>query len=113
MTNDATATSVNIFRAMCVGLGTLTAILLVFARWYANYLPFSDDPAVIGASAGYPKDWFTSGFSRIFLAFPEWAVPSTDFFRPGVNAMLRLDHILFGNHYFLMNINLAQAKKWR
>ena len=48
---------------MLLGAVTLIGIFLYFARWYSHYSPFSDDPAVLGASAGSPIDWFTHGVS--------------------------------------------------
>ncbi len=78
---------------------TLLGIFFVFARWYSNYSPHWDDPAVLGASAESPIHWFTLGYSQYFLAFPEWNQPLWNFLRPGANAIVRLDQLLFRTHY--------------
>ncbi|MEK6396952.1 MAG: hypothetical protein V4734_02605, partial [Terriglobus sp.] len=76
-----------------------------------HYLPFGDDPAVFQGSEGSPVTWFTQGFSRYFYVFPEWNVPFTDFLRPGVNLILRIEQSLFHAHYaaYFALLFLAQA----
>jgi hypothetical protein len=83
----------------------LFGVFLAYVRCYLPYSLYGDDPAVLGASAGNPGDWFTSGFSRYFRVYPEWFSGYTDFIRPVWNGILRLDQSLFGNHfmfYFLV-----------
>jgi hypothetical protein len=79
----------------------LASIYLLHLPIYRNYFPFGDDPAVFQASAGSPKLWFTQGFSRYFIVYPEWSTPFTDFMRPGVNLLTHINQILFGQHYSL------------
>jgi hypothetical protein len=77
----------------------LTAIYFFYIQIYRHYFPFGDDPAVFQASAGNPESWFTQGFSRYFMVYPEWRTPFTDFMRPGVNLIVHFNQILFGQHY--------------
>jgi hypothetical protein len=77
----------------------LTAIYLFYIQIYRHYFPFGDDPAVFQASAGSPESWFTQGFSRYFMVYPEWRTPFTDFMRPGVNLIIHLNQIFFGHNY--------------
>ena len=79
----------------------LLAIYCFHFRFYQSYFPYGDDPALFNASDGNPAKWFTEGFSKYFVVYPEWNVPRTDFLRPGVNLIVRLNHTLFGDHYFL------------
>src|ERR1700761_8701849 len=79
----------------------LLAIYCFHIPFYQNYFPYGDDPALLNASNGNPAKWFTEGFSKYFVVYPEWNVPRTDFLRPGVNLIVRLNHILFGDHYSL------------
>jgi hypothetical protein len=66
---------------------------------YRTYFPFGDDPAVFRGSAGNVASWFTKGFSRYFIVYPEWTPVLTDFMRPGVNLIVRIEEILFGQRY--------------
>ena len=79
----------------------LLAIYCFHFRFYQSYFPYGDDPALFNASEGNPAKWFTEGFSNYFVVYPEWNVPRTDFLRPVVNLIVRLDHTLFGDHYAL------------
>jgi len=88
-------------RAVSASLLVLTAIYLLYLPLYRNYFPFGDDPAVFQASAGNPKLWFTQGFSRYFIVYPEWSTPLTDFMRPVANLIIRVEQMLFGQHYAL------------
>jgi len=77
----------------------LTAIYFIYIQIYRNYFPFGDDPAVFQASSGNPVSWFTQGFSRYFMVYPEWRTPFTDFMRPGVNLIIHLNQMFFGHNY--------------
>ena len=79
----------------------LLAIYCFHLRFYQSYFPYGDDPALFNASEGNPAKWFSEGFSKYFVVYPEWNVPRTDFLRPGVNFIVRLNHTLFGEHYSL------------
>ncbi|MBS1820701.1 MAG: hypothetical protein JST61_01790 [Acidobacteria bacterium] len=83
-------------------LPSLIALGLLWAYqfpYYLHYFPSGDTPAVLQGSSASPGLWFSEGFSRYFLVYPEWAVPSTDFMRPMVNAIVKLSEMAFGNHY--------------
>jgi hypothetical protein len=88
----------------------LLAIYSWYAGTYAAYAPFGDDPAIIGGSLGNPTSWFTSGFSQYFVVYPEWAGGTTDFFRPGVNLLVRLEYLLFGQRFWLYFVLLFLAQ---
>jgi hypothetical protein len=90
-----------IWKSISIPLLALSALYFSRLPAYRNYFPFGDDLAVFQASAGDPKLWFTQGFSRYFIVYPEWSVPSTDFMRPGVNLIIRINQLLFGHHYAL------------
>src|SRR3984885_15418397 len=93
--------SLVILRASLVPALVLLAIYCFHLRFYQSYFPYGDDPALLNASEGNPAKWFSEGFSKYFVVYPEWNVPRTDFLRPGVNLIVRLNHTLFGDHYFL------------
>jgi hypothetical protein len=90
-----------IFRPSVVPALVLLAIYCFHFRFYQSYFPYGDDPALFHASGGDPAKWFSEGFSKYFVVYPEWNVPRTDFLRPGVNLIVRLNHTLFGDHYVL------------
>src|ERR1700734_3529581 len=79
----------------------LLAIYCFHFSFYRAYFPYADDPALLHASGGNATKWFTDGYSKYFVVYPEWNVPRTDFLRPGVNLIVRLNETFFGNHYFL------------
>ena len=91
----------------------LVLLCLYLFMWplYSHYLPFGDDPAILQGAGSNPLTWVTQGFSRYFYAFPEWTVPFTDFLRPGVDAILRLEITCFGSHYafYFLLFFLAQG----
>lgn len=89
----------------------LAAIYLYYFGIYKNYFPFGDDPAVLRGSAANPVTWFTLGFSRYFVVYPEWTTPFTDFLRPGVSLIVRIHQGLFGSHYwwYFASFYMAQA----
>jgi hypothetical protein len=91
--------SIVILRASLVPTLVLLAIYCFHFRFYQSYFPYGDDPALFNASEGNPAKWFSEGFSKYFVVYPEWNVPRTDFLRPGVNLIVRLNHTLFGDHY--------------
>ncbi len=88
-------------RALLVPALVLIAIYFFHFRFYQSYFPYGDDPALLHASEGNPARWFTEGYSKYFVVYPEWNVPRTDFLRPVVNLIVRLNHIFFGDHYAL------------
>jgi hypothetical protein len=90
-----------ILRPAVVPALVLLAIYCFHFRFYQSYFPYGDDPALFHASEGNPAKWFSEGFSKYFVVYPEWNVPRTDFLRPGVNLIVRLNHSLFGDHYVL------------
>jgi hypothetical protein len=79
----------------------LLAIYCFHFSFYRTYFPYGDDPALLHASGGNATKWLTEGYSKYFVVYPEWNVPRTDFLRPGVNLIVRLNETFFGNHYFL------------
>jgi hypothetical protein len=79
----------------------LFCLFVSLRGWYAGYRIYGDDLSVLNASAGSPKDWFVHGFSYYFRVYPEWSSPFTDFLRPGINAIVRTEELLFSNHYIL------------
>jgi hypothetical protein len=88
-------------RVLLVPALVLLAIYSFHSRFYQNYFPYGDDPALLHASEGNPAQWFTEGYSKYFVVYPEWNVPRTDFLRPVVNLIVRLNYIFFGDHYAL------------
>jgi hypothetical protein len=93
--------SLVILRVSLVPALVLLAIYCFHFRFYQSYFPYGDDPALFNASEGNPAKWFSEGFSKYFVVYPEWNVPRTDFLRPGVNLIVRLNHTLFGDRYAL------------
>lgn len=93
--------SLVILRVSLVPAVVLLAIYCFHFRFYQSYFPYGDDPALFNASEGNPAKWFSEGFSKYFVVYPEWNVPRTDFLRPGVNLIVRLNHTFFGDHYSL------------
>src|SRR3984885_10326633 len=93
--------SLVILRGSLVPAPVLLAIYCFHFRFYQSYFPYGDDPALLNASEGNPAKWFSEGFSNYFVVYPEWNVPRTDFLRPVVNLIVRLNHTLFGDHYAL------------
>jgi hypothetical protein len=89
------------FRVLLVPALVLLAIYCLHFRFYQSYFPYGDDPALLHASEGNPAQWFTEGYSKYFVVYPEWNVPRTDFLRPVVNLIVRLNHFFFGDHYAL------------
>ena len=88
-------------RVLLVPALVLLAIYCFHFRFYQSYFPYGDDPALLHASEGNPAQWFTEGYSKYFVVYPEWDVPRTDFLRPVVNLIVRLNHSFFGEHYAL------------
>src|SRR3984885_2088255 len=95
------SSSLVILRVSLVPAFVLLALYCSQFRFYQSYFPYGDDPALFNASDGNPTKWFTEGFSKYFVVYPEWNVPRTDFLRPVVNLIVRLNHTLFADHYFL------------
>jgi hypothetical protein len=93
--------SLVILRVSFVPALVLLAIYCFHLRFYQSYFPYGDDPALFNASEGNPTKWFSEGFSKYFVVYPEWNVPRTDFLRPGVNFIVRLNRTVFGEHYSL------------
>jgi hypothetical protein len=90
-----------ILRVLLVPAFILLAIYCFHFSFYRTYFPYGDDPALLHASGGNATKWVTEGYSKYFVVYPEWNVPRTDFLRPGVNLIVRLNETSFGNQYFL------------
>ena len=90
-----------ILRVLLVPTFILLAIYCFHFSFYRTYFPYGDDPALLHASAGNATKWVSEGYSKYFVVYPEWNVARTDFLRPQVNLIVRLNEIFFGNHYFL------------
>jgi hypothetical protein len=90
-----------VLRVLLVPAFILLAIYCFHFSFYRAYFPNADDPALLHGSGGSVTKWFTEGYSKYFVVYPEWNVPRTDFLRPGVNLIVRLNETFFGNHYFL------------
>ena len=90
-----------ILRVLLIPTVILLAIYCFHFSFYRTYFPYEDDPALLHASGGDATKWFTEGYSKYFVVYPEWNVPRTDFLRPGVNLIVRLNETFFGSHYFL------------
>jgi|GEM_PF-3645321 len=95
---------------LLLAAATLMVIFLYYSHEYFHYVPYADDPAVFGASAGSPANWFVKGYSNYFIVYPEWTEPYTDFLRPGASAIVRSDQALFGHQYefYFLAFYLAQ-----
>jgi hypothetical protein len=96
-----TPPSLLILRVLLVPAFVLLATYCFRFSFYQSYFPYGDDPALLNASNGSPTTWFTEGYSKYFVVYPEWNMPRTDFLRPVINLIVRLNHILFADHYFL------------
>ena len=90
-----------VLRVLLVPAFILLAIYFFHFSFYRTYFPYGDDPALLHASGGNATKWFTEGYSKYFVVYPEWNVARTDFLRPQVNFIVRLNETFFGNHYFL------------
>ena len=90
-----------LLRALLVPTFVLLAIYCFHFSFYRAYFPYADDPALLHASGGNATKWVTEGYSKYFVVYPEWNVARTDFLRPQVNLIVRLNETFFGNHYFL------------
>jgi hypothetical protein len=95
------AKSEPILRVILVPTFILLAIYCFHFSFYRTYFPYGDDPALLQASGGSMTKWVTEGYSKYFVVYPEWNVARTDFLRPQVNLIVRLNETFFGNHYFL------------
>ena len=90
-----------VLRVVLVPTFVLLAIYCFHFSFYRSYFPYGDDPALLHASGGNVTKWVTEGYSKYFVVYPEWNVARTDFLRPQVNLIVRLNKTFFGNHYFL------------
>ena len=90
-----------VLQVLLVPAFILLAIYCFHFSFYRTYFPYADDPALLHASAGNATKWFTEGYSKYFAVYPEWNVPRTDFLRPGVNLIVRLNETFFGSQYFM------------
>jgi hypothetical protein len=88
-------------RVLLVPAVILLAIYCFHFSFYRTYFPYGDDPALLRASGGNTAKWVTEGYSKYFVVYPEWNVARTDFMRPVVNLIVRLNQTFFGHHYFL------------
>jgi hypothetical protein len=100
-----------VLRVLLVPTFILLAIYCFHFSFYRTYFPYGDDPALLHASGGNATKWVTEGYSKYFVVYPEWNVARTDFLRPQVNLIVRLNETFFGNHYFLYfaSFYLAQS----
>lgn len=80
-----------------------------------DYFPYGDEFSLLVHSTRFfhPSitSWFTDGFSKYFIVYPEWTVPYTDYLRPVANTYYYLCSILFGSHwsYYLLPAYAIQS----
>src|SRR6266478_1552190 len=67
---------------------------------YNDYILVGDEPAVISESLNQSFiQWFSEGFSRYFVVYPEWFTPITNFSRPIMNLIPYLNYLIFGRDF--------------
>ena len=70
---------------------------------FRSYFPYGDEFALIVNSTrpfhASVLPWLREGYSHYLVAYPEWAVPSTNFLRPVANATYYLNSMVFGTHW--------------
>ena len=96
------------YLVVCIVLATY--FITLYPIRYANYVPVGDEPAFLaGSIKADPYQWFTSGYSRYFVVYPEWFKPYTDFIRPMTNAYVWSLHTIFSDNfaYYLYTYYLA------
>ena len=64
--------------------------LVLFGHFLSNYYISDDELALVANSTNHTgqidvASWFSQGFSRYFITYPEWTSPYTNFLRPVVN----------------------------
>jgi hypothetical protein len=82
----------------------LSAALLYAVLWHLFYAPYQmgstlsgDDISLFTATKeGGVRAWFTQGYSRYFITYPEWFHPYTNFLRPFSNAYITVLRPLLG-----------------
>jgi hypothetical protein len=85
--------------AMTSFFSILVLSALGFAMYwlrYHDYILVGDEPAVISESLNQSFiQWFSEGFSRYFVVYPEWFKPITNFSRPIMNLLPYLNYLIF------------------
>ena len=100
--------------SLCV-LGLYVGLMFDF---FGKYHPYSDDAGVIlhsctpWFSAGRWSDWFTQGWARYAVNYPNWGPFGNNTLKPVVNLVFCLEGLFtpqFGNSTFLIMSYLAPA----
>lgn len=69
---------------------------------YRAYLLVGDEPAVISEILNQSAvEWFSEGFTKYFIVYPEWFIAVTNFSRPMMNLIPYLEYQIFGNNFSL------------
>ena len=69
---------------------------------YHEYILVGDEPAVFSETVRQSfAQWFSEGFSRYFVVYPEWFSPITNFSRPMMNIVPYLNYLCFGRDFEL------------
>lgn len=93
--------------------GAVTLVTFAVTLWIcwgivSDYVLSADDLALAATSTPLggpvrPQTWFTEGYHFLYLSYPEWYTPPTDYLRPGANATFWLFYSAFGTqHWSLM-----------
>ena len=90
-----------------IGASFIVPFSLFVAYWaryiFRSYFPYGDEFALLVNSTRpfHPSvlSWLREGYSHYLIAYPEWAVPSTNFLRPVANAAYYLNSVIFGTHW--------------
>ena len=91
--------------------------LVLFGHFLSNYYISDDELALVANSTNHTgqidvASWFSQGFSRYFITYPEWTSPYTNFLRPVVNVTFFFQHLLFRDawrYYLLFNYLVSSA----
>ncbi len=94
--------------ALVFWLAAYCVLTLGERRVIQHYYPSSDEIVLLTSSAAPfhpdPAEWIRSGFSRYFMAYPDWYAPHFSFLRPAWNATYYIDSLFFGRNwgYYLL-----------
>jgi hypothetical protein len=78
---------------------SLLGCAMYFLR-YHDYILVGDEPAVISETLHQSvSQWFSEGFSKYFIVYPEWFTPITNFSRPLMNLIPYANYLLFSNNF--------------
>lgn len=80
------------------------AQIFLFREIISNYYPTDDEFALIVNSTNLhnnldASEWFTVGFAKYFMVYPEWTPYYQNILRPAVNVVYYINSLLFGQYY--------------